>query len=169
MKTNRWFFLLAVPGLWVSCALIHFHFPGDEYALWVIDSMAGTWIFLLLPNVGDIHQGWIRFSVAGTGAVVMTVAGWILCGLNVRRRIWIVLWAVGVVAWSGFMMSRFTSPEEALAKNGSWWTYIFSTAMMAVYFATLLALMGGGVKLRARKFSKPLMPSSETNPPVAVR
>jgi len=169
MKTNHWFFLLAVPGLWVACSLIHFQFPGDEYTLWAIGSMAGSWIFLLLPNVGDIHQGWIRCSVAGTGALVMTMVGWILCGLNVRKRIWIGLWAVGAVVWSGFMMSRFTSPAEALAKNGSWWTYFFSTAMMAVYFAILLTLMGGGVKFLVRKFSRPLMPGYESNTQVTAR
>ena len=124
--------------------------------------------FLLLPNVGDIHQGWIRLSVAGAGALVMAMVGWILCRLNVRKRIWTGLWVVGAVAWSGFMMSRFTSPEEALAKNGSWWTYLFSTAMMAIYFGTLLTLMSGGVKLLVRKFLKPLVPSSESNTPVAA-
>jgi hypothetical protein len=169
MKSNLWFFLLAVPALWVTCSLIHFHFPGDEYGLWVIDSMAGSWIFLFLPNVGDIHQGWIRGGVAGAGTLVMAMAGSLLCGLNVRKRIWIGLWAVGAVAWSGFMMSRFTSPAEALAKNGSWWTYLFSTAMMAVSFASLLALMGGGVKLLARKYAKPLGSGSGSNPAVASR
>ncbi len=169
MKTNHWFFRLVLPALWVTCSLIHFHFPGDEYALWVIDSTAGAWVLFLLPNVGDIHQWWVRGSVAGAGALVMVVAGWILCGLNVRLRIWIGLWVVGALAWSGFMMSQFRSPEEALAKNGSWWAYLFSTAMIAVYFATFLAFVGGGVKFLMRKFSKPLMPNSELNPPVTAR
>jgi hypothetical protein len=135
--------------------------------MWLIDSMAGSWVFILLRNVGDIHQWWIRGSVAGAGALVMAMAGWILCGLNVRKRIWIGLWAVGAVAWSGFMMSRFTSPAEALAKNRWWWTYIFSTTMMAFSFATLLGLMGGGVKLLARRFAKPLGSGSGSNPAAA--
>jgi len=169
MKTSHWFFRLAVPLLWCICSLIHFQFPGDEYALWVIDSMAGSWIFWLLPKVGDIHQGWIRGSVAGAGALMMAMAGSILCGLNVRKRVWIGLWAVGAVAWSGFMMSRFTSSAEAVAKNGSWWAYLFSAALMAGYFATLLALMGGGAKFLLRKFPKPLVPGSESSSPIAAR
>ncbi len=169
MKTNHWFFLLVVPGLWVTCSLIHFQFPGDEYALWVIDSMAGSWVYFLVPNVGDILQGWSRFSVAGAGALVMAMVGWILCWLNVRKRIWTGLWAVGAVAWSGFMMSWFTSLEQALAKNGSWWAYLFSAAMIAAYLATLLALIGGGVKLLTRKFAKTSEPSFGSNAQTTAR
>jgi hypothetical protein len=160
MKTKHGFFLLVVPVLWGTGSLIHFHFPGDEYALWVFGSMAGSWVSLLLPNVGDIHQWWIGFSVAGVGTLVMALAGWILCWLKVRKRIWIGLWAVGAVAWLGFMMSRFTSLEQALAKNGSWWAYLFFAAMMAAYSATLVALTGGGIKLLMREFPKSVASSS---------
>lgn len=164
MKTDHWFILLVVPVLWGTGSLIHFQFPGDEYALWVFGSMAGSWVSFLLPNVGDIHQWWIRISVAGVGAVVMAMLGWILCWLKVRKRIWTGLWALGAVAWWGFMMSRFTGLEQALAKNGSWWAYLFFAAMMAVYSATLLALAGGGIKLLKQKFSKSAAPSSGSNP-----
>ncbi len=155
MKTNHWFYLLVVPVLWGVASLIHFHFPGDEYAMWLIDSMAGSWVLALTSNVGDIHQWWIRLSVAGSGTLVMAMVGGILCWLKVRKRVWTGWWAVGAVAWLGFMMSSFTSLEQALAKNGSWWTYLFSAAMMATYSATLITLAGGVVKRLMRKSSTP--------------
>lgn len=169
MKTNRWFFLFVVPVLWATCSLIHFHFPGDEYAMWVIDSMAGAWVLFLAPNVGDIHQWWIRFSVAGTGALVMAMVGWMLCRLKVRKSVWTGFWVVGAAASSVFMMSWFASSEQALAKNGSRWAYVFSAAMIAAYFATLLTLIGCGVKVLARKLSNPLTPGSGPGTQVAVR
>jgi hypothetical protein len=70
LNTHRRFFLFALPAGWAALSLLHFHFPGDEYGLWAVSSMAGTWITFLLPSVGDIHQPWIRFSVAATGALV---------------------------------------------------------------------------------------------------
>lgn len=169
MKTNRWFFLLLVPVLWSVTSLIHFQFPGDEYAMWGISSLAGSWVLSSTPNVGDINQAWIRFSVAGLGFLVMAVVGWVLCWLKVRIRTWSALWLACAIAWLAFMIGKFPSTERALAKNGSWSAYVLSAMLMAAYATTLLAILGGGVKLLMRKFQKPSALNAGPNPAVTAR
>jgi hypothetical protein len=97
MNTHRWIFVLALPAGWAALSLLHFHFPGDEYGLWAVSSMAGTWIIFLLPSVGDLHQPWIRFSVAATGALVMAGAGWLLYRLAARTCLWTAVWLLEAV------------------------------------------------------------------------
>ncbi len=151
MKHNRWFFLLLLPVLWSAVSLLHFHWPGDEYAMWAISSMAGAWVLFLKPNVGDIHQWWIRCSVATAGFFVMGGAGWLLCWLKVRVRIWLVFWLGSSVGWMGFMLMQYPRVERALAKNGSWAAYLFTAILLATYSATLLTIMGGGIKRLSTK------------------
>lgn len=146
MKHTRWFYLLWLPLAWSVVSLLHFHWPGDEYAMWAISSMAGAWVLFFTPNVGDIQRWWIRGAVAIVGFFVMSGAGWLLCWLKVRVRVWLVLWFGSVAGWMGFMLMQYTSIERALAKNGSWAAYLCTAILMAAYSATLLTLIGGGCK-----------------------
>lgn len=165
MISNRGFFLLVVPILWSFASVIHFRFPGDEYGLWVISSIAGSWALMVVPNIGDIHQPWIRSSVAGAGALVMAAFGGVLCWLKVRILFWLVLWTISALTWLGFMLSGYPSLERALAKNGSWWAYLLSAAMMAAYTAMLISVAVGIFQLFLRRMArKPTPPPSTIAP-----
>ena len=166
MISNRGFFLLVVPILWSFASVIHFRFPGDEYAMWGISSMAGTWILFLAPSVGDIHQPWIRSSVAGTGALVMAAVGGIQYWLKVRVWLWTLLWLISALVWLGCMISQYPSAERALAKNGSWPAYLLSAALLAAYCASLLGIAGGTIRLLLQKWSRSKTPVSASNPAV---
>jgi hypothetical protein len=165
MISNRGFFLLVVPILWSFVSVIHFRFPGDEYGLWVISSIAGSWVLMVVPGVGDINQPWIRSSVAGAGALVMAVFGCVLCWLKVRILFWLVLWLMSALTWLGFMLSGYPSLERALAKNGSWWAYLLSAALMAAYTAILISMATGTFQLILRRLArKPPTPPSSVAP-----
>jgi hypothetical protein len=165
MISNRGFFLLVVPILWSFASVIHFRFPGDEYAMWGVSSLAGSWVLFLVPSVGDIHQPWIRSSVAGTGALVMAAFGCVLWWLKVRILFWLVLWLISALTWLGFMLSGYPSLERALAKNGSWWAYLFSAAMMAAYTAILVSTATGFFQLFLKRFARePAAPNSPIVP-----
>lgn len=166
--STRGFFLLVVPILWSFGSVMHFRFPGDEYAMWGVSSMAGAWVLFLVPSVGDINQPWIRSSVAGAGALVMAAVGGLLCWLRVRIWVWSVLWLVSAAIWLGYMISRYPSIERALAKNGSWWAYVLSSALLAMYCASLLALAVGTIKLLWGKLFPPAAPNSATDPKPVV-
>lgn len=141
MNSNPWFFLLVLPAVWAALSLLHFHFPGDEYGLWAVSSMAGTWSLFLLPNIGDIHQPWIRLCVAGVGALVMMGAGWALWRLGVRKRLWTILWLVAAALVLFVTLQSYPSIERALAKNGSWTAYILSALLLGSYAATLISAL----------------------------
>jgi hypothetical protein len=146
MKNERWFYWLILPLTWAGGSLLHFRFPGDEYALWAVSSLAGSWVFIFIPNVGDINQPAIRLLVAGAGAVIIAGVGGILSWLRVRWWVWTTLWLATSLAWLGFTVGQYPSLERALAKNGSWWAYIFSAMLMGCYSALLLGAVGGGFK-----------------------
>jgi hypothetical protein len=146
MKNEQWFYCLILPLAWAGGSLLHFRAPGDEYALWAVSSLAGSWVFIFIPTVGDINQPAIRLLVAGVGAVTIAGAGGILSWLRVRWWVWTTLWLATSLAWLGFTVGQYPSLERALAKNGSWWAYIFSAMLMGCYSALLLGAVGGGFK-----------------------
>ena len=139
MNANRWFFLLLIPLAWGVCSLVHFRYPGDEYAMYFISGVAGSWLCFFV-RIGDIHQWWIPWSIAATGVVVMAGVGWGLARLAVKRRLWLALFAASFVVLLALMLSEYPSLERALRKNGSWWAYGCSAALMGSYVASVLSL-----------------------------
>lgn len=160
LSNPSWFYLLGVPLGWAGVSLLHFRWPGDEYAMWAISSMAGVWVLLFAPNVGDIHQWWVRGAVALVGFLVMGGAGWLVYWLKVRVRIWLAVWLSSVVGWLGFMLMQYPSIERALAKNGSWAAYLCTAILMAVNSATILGIVGGGIKHFSKKGRPASVPAS---------
>lgn len=156
-----WFYCLAVPLGWAAVSLLHFQFPGDEYALWAISSMAGTWVLWLLPNVGDIKQLWLPLTVAGAGALVLAGGGALLRWLRVRWWVWTILWLIASAGWLVFTLSQYPTLERALAKNGSWWAYILSALLMGTNTALVATLVAGASKrgLQWRRASHNSQPS----------
>jgi hypothetical protein len=140
MNAPRWFFVLLVPLAWGGCSLVHFQFPGDEYAMYFISSMAGAWLCIFV-RIGDIHQWWIPWSVAATGASVMAGVGWALMRLAASHWLWLALWAGSTLGLLALMISEYPSLERALSKNGSWWAYVCSAALMGSYVASALSLV----------------------------
>lgn len=146
MKLHHWFFQLMLPLVWSTVSLLHFHQPGDEYGLWAVSSMAGSWVLFLVPNIGDIGDGWVRATVAMVGFLVMGGVGLLLCWLKASVRVWLVLWLVSSLVSMGLMLMQYPSIERAIAKNGSWAAYIYAAILMSAYSATMLTLIGGGIK-----------------------
>ncbi len=154
-KNGRLFFLLFVPLAWAVCSRVHFHFPGDEYAMWVISGIAGTWP-LFFVRVSDIHEGWIPWLAAGTGAAVMAALGGLSVWLRVSARWWLIVWAAAGSALLIHSVCAYPSVERMLAKNGSWWAYILSSALIGMYAASasvlaITPLWWGWRRRRARR------------------
>ena len=146
----RWFHTLLVPLAWAGCSLVHYRHPGDEYAMYAISSIAGSWVLFLVP-VGDIHNLLIPISVALVGGTVMAGLGWGLSGLRVRPVLWGILFVVASVTLLMLSINAYPSIERALAKNGSWWAYACSSIEVGMYAAGLLsALVTGAVRIWRR-------------------
>lgn len=156
-KTNRaadhWFYLLILPLAWAGCSLLHFRHPGDEYAMYALSSLPGSWV-LLVSRV-DIHSLLAPLSVAVTGALVMAVVGCFLAWLKVKKVLWATLFGVFSFAILLLMVGSFGSVERALSKNGSWWAYICSAIELGMYVASVSSvLLTGAARLWCRLKSR---------------
>jgi hypothetical protein len=155
MNANRWFFLLLVPLAWGGCSLVHFRHPGDEYAMYFISSLAGSW-FCFFIQIGDIHQWWIPWSIAMMGAGVMAGAGWALVRLGAQRWLWVALFGTSAAVVLALSLSQFPSLERTVAKNGSLLAYGCSAALLGSSVASVLSLgMAPLVRWYARRRSSP--------------
>jgi hypothetical protein len=141
---NRPFYLLVLPSMWAVCSLLHWQHPGDEYAMYFISSIAGSWIWLLIP-VGDIHNPLIPSSVAAVGALGMAGMGWVLTRIRAPKAVWAALFVVSALGILFLSLTGYPSIDRALAKNGSWWAYICSSILLGMYLATGLSLAVTGM------------------------
>ena len=118
---KKYVFVWLVPLLWSVCSLVSFEFPGDEYGIYALSSMAGTWMVILFKIQGDIHDFVFRGTITATGAVVMLLAGLILHKLRVKIKLWLVIYILAAVVFFVTALCNYPSIEKALSKNGSWW------------------------------------------------
>jgi len=151
-------YLAALPALWGIGSLVHFHFPGDEYWLWVLGSIAGSWVAFIMPNTGDIHHWTLRAAVVGTGALTMFGAGALLLWLKVPIRAWIAGWLVSAPAMFALSLRGVSSFADALAKNGSWTACGLFASLAAATFTTALCILVGamaqGWRTRRTRYEK---------------
>ena len=134
------FFLWFLPLFFAVCSLISFAYPGDEYALWGVSSIAGTWIWFIFP-AGDIHNPLIPILVAITGSLVMAGFGLLLTALRANVKLWIFLLIVSFTAIFLCTVASYPTIEKALSKNGSWLAYIFASLNIGLYTSVVLAAL----------------------------
>lgn len=123
------------PVCWgLGCALSYTQ-PGDEYALYAIGSIAGSWVALFANSGGPP-----LFSVLLTGCAVLFGLGWLLDRLGANRRLWAGLWVaigLGLLAWS---IGSFESYERAMRKNGSLLAYVAASSQLGITLASLVVV-----------------------------
>ena len=132
----RLFYLWLIPLIWGVCCWMGFYYPGDEYAMWAIGSIAGTWVAFVF-GVGDLHSILFRLGVVGAGVLPMAVAGALLDWLKVRRWSWLLSYALCFTAIFCISVFSYPSLAKALSKNGSWWAYIFFSGNAGLYVSTV--------------------------------
>jgi hypothetical protein len=153
MKRYKIFFLIVLPVLWMTTSLLSFLFPGDEYAMYAIGSFAGTWINMIF-NFRDIHNPLIPVSIAITGGIIMMAFGYIMDRLRIREMLWSILFMMSSVTIFVLSIKSFPNVKRALAKNGSWWAFIFFSICFGIYPSVLLSLLVGGFQWGRDRFIK---------------
>ncbi len=147
------YFVWILPILWAGCSLLSFRFPGDEYAMYGISSIAGVWIVFFI-SLDIIHNPMFPVSIALTGAIVMMILGFLMDLIKIRKAMWKILFPAAVIVIFVISIKAYPTIERALRKNGSWWTYIFFSINMGLYFSILLSFIGKGIEtvwLRTRR------------------
>jgi hypothetical protein len=135
----RWTLVWALPVAWAATCFASAHFPGDEYGLWVVGSVAGLWILAIVGDNGGIWD--FLPIVLATGAATMAVVGLLLDLLRTPRRWWLILWGVAAVGFCVITIGSYPSYERAMSKNGSLQAYIFFSLNAGLYCACLVLLL----------------------------
>ncbi|HUS72500.1 MAG TPA: hypothetical protein VMY06_05485 [Sedimentisphaerales bacterium] len=156
---KKYVYVWLLPFFWSICSLVSFEFPGDEYAIYAVSSMAGTWAVFLLNIQGDIHKFAFRGTITTTGIIVMLIVGFILAKLRVKLILWFVLYITLAAVILAITISSYPSIEKALSKNGSWWAYIFGSLNLGLYASVILSVI---ITLIVKLFEKKKIRSHKT-------
>lgn len=143
--TNKYIYVWLLPLVWATCSVLSFQFPGDEYALYAISSMIGTWVVMVIDMPGDIHHPAFWVSITVTGAIIMSLVGLGMSVLRTKIKLWVILYIVSTIIFFIVTLSSYPSMEKALSKNGSWWAYIFSSLNMGMYASVVLCGIINGI------------------------
>lgn len=149
MSRFRFFYTVLLPLAWVTISAIGFGYPGDEYGLWALSSIAGSWILAAAPS---LHQGQspreIVPWVLAAGFLTMLPVGYLLDRLRAPRVLFLVVWvSLATLAIVG-SISQFPSYERAIAKNGSLTAYSLAGANITLTLTvSIFALVAMGRRL----------------------
>jgi hypothetical protein len=138
-KSRRWCYVWMLPLVWVLVSFAAANYPGDEYGLWGVGSMAGVWIIAIVGNVSSVWK--LLPFVLVAGAASMAVVGLLLDLLRTPRRWWVILWGVTAVAFCVLTIASYPSYQRAMGKNGSLQAYIFFSLNMGLYATCLIMLL----------------------------
>ena len=156
---KKYIYVWLLPLLWSVCSLISFEFPGDEYGIYVISSIAGIWAVPLFNIHGDIHKFAFRGGITAAGIIVILIMGFILAKLLVKMKLWFLLYITLAAVALVVMIGSYPSIEKALSKNGSLWAYIFGSLNLGLYASVILSAI---ITLRAKLFKMKKIRSLKT-------
>jgi len=135
---KKYLFVWLLPLIWTICSLLSFRFPGDEYALYVISSIAGVWITFVV-QLANINSPFFLFVVTTVGALVMAVVGFLLAKLRIKLSLWLICFVISAVVICIVTINSYPSFDRAIRKNGSLFAYIFSSINLGLYCAVVLS------------------------------
>lgn len=141
VRRRMWFYCWVTPLLWAVISRTALEYPGDEYGVWGVGSLAGLWILFLASPGGDVRV--IAWYVLAAGVAVMALSGWVLDVLRVPRRAWLAVWIAVAFAICVASIASHGSYRRAIAKNGSLATYVLFSLNFGSYVSwPVLAALG---------------------------
>jgi hypothetical protein len=153
VKSPRWFYVWLVPLMWTLISWANAYFPGDEYALSALGSIAGLWILFIVENTGSFWN--IFWKVLVTGAVTMAIVGLVLDLLRAPRRLWAVGLVIAAIGICMFTITSYPSYQKAMSKHGSLPAYVFLSLNLGLYVSSALMLVVAPI---ARIWKRPYPP-----------
>jgi len=138
-RKRTWLLAWLVPALWLANSYVSSEHPGDEYGMFFVGALAGSWLVMIFGDAGTVQQAMFRVILIGT--VVMAVMGLLLTLLRASRVLWIatlVLVAAAIVTQS---LLSYPSLQRAISKNGSITAYVCLGVNFGSYVATVVSLL----------------------------
>ncbi len=143
--TKKYFYLYALPLIWLLTSIVSYYHPGDEYALYVYSSYIGVWIYYIF-QAPDTNSFLFPALISLTGTIVMIIPALFLHKLKIRKSLWAVLFALCTISIFLFLITRYPSVAKALSKNGSLWAYIAASTNIGLYFSVILSIIMMGIE-----------------------
>lgn len=154
---------ITLPVVWGVGCLLGFADPGDEYALWAVGSMLGTWTALLFP-VGHPQD-----AVAPTlvvGCALMWGFGYLLQRQRVPAALWLGAWVAAGAAFFLALHAAHADHAAAVQKHGSTAAFVACASQLGSYAATVVAglIVAGSAMMRSREGRSGSAPAGELEP-----
>jgi len=149
------FYVMFIPAVWLIAAVTSFYHPGDEYAMFFVSSMAGSWRFFLMSSSSG-HPSDMLFSILVIGGVTLAVVGFVMDRAKIAKRIWIMLFAGCFAALVASSILGHPSYHRAIQKNGSLTAYVSAAFNIGIYFSIVLAFAGKGIGRVIRRGRSPV-------------
>jgi len=145
----RLFYVIILPIIWAIAAITSYFHPGDEYALFVISTIAGSWVCYFMHNIGHLRD--VLWIIMVTGVGSLALVGFLMDKLRVSGRVWGTLFGVCFVAV--LLLSRLQYPtlDRAIAKNGSITAYVAAACNNGLYLSILMAFIIKGTATAMKK------------------
>ena len=156
---KKYLFVWLIPVLWSASSLLSLNWPGDEYGLYAVSSLAGTWIVFLVKPGGSPHDMAFWLPITVCGILVMSICGFVLSLLKASLKVWIPVYLLSAVALCVLAVCSYPSFEKAMSKNGSLWAYIFSSMNIGLYVSVIFTAIISGIL----KMIKPKQTEALTN------
>ncbi|MFH1716011.1 MAG: hypothetical protein ABIF19_01560 [Planctomycetota bacterium] len=153
MRERFPFYVWLLPLIWGVCSYAHHNYPGDENAMWLISSAAGSWLAPFAFVAGASKQA-VALAIALAGALVIGAAGFAMDWFRVRKLLWAILFVFCSSAIFVTAIMSYPSIERAISKNGSLWAYILFSINIGIYASIILSVCATLIVRVARRKRK---------------
>jgi hypothetical protein len=132
----------------ILCVLSYFN-PGDEYGLFGIGAIIGSWIGFFL-HTGSLQALFIASLV--TGFLIMFGLSFIMEQLQINKKLFAALFTLAFIAYFIISIINHTGYEDIGAfekmryKNGSVFAVIVAVSHFSLYTAVFLSIIVAGIK-----------------------
>lgn len=147
---RKYLYTWLVPLLWAVSSLLSLRFPGDEYGLYTVSSIAGVWGYLLFRPSGSPSNTLFWLTITIAGMLVMSVFGFVLSKLRAKIVLFGAIYAAAAIVFCVFLICSYPSFEKAISKNGSLWAYVFSSMNLGLYVSVILTAIISGISKLVR-------------------
>ena len=141
-----YFYVWLLPLLWCGFTIVSYFHPGDENALFVLGSIAGTWPFLLI-RFGGAGGATAAMVMIAVGVAVVGFGGLMLDLLRVRKRLWFSLFVVLIVLLFVWQLVEYGSLERMANKNRYVAAVVAAVCNWSIHLATILSIIVGLIGL----------------------
>ncbi|MBN2138954.1 MAG: hypothetical protein JW720_14190 [Sedimentisphaerales bacterium] len=138
-----WFYIWVLPLLWCGFTVVSYFHPGDEHALFVLGSIAGTWISFFVGFRGPASL----LTVIAAGMVVLALGGLLLDLLRIRKRWWFSLFAALAVLLFIQQYFEYGSIKRMANKNRYVTAVVAAVCNWSMYLAVILLIISGSIKV----------------------